>query len=210
MTLTIPGFLDQATTRLPCRDQPDLFHSKSAADRARAIQICASCPLRVECAAYATAANEPGVWGGFTRASRNALARGEQPAANTSGDDGYDRDDDGLLLCGSEAAHKAHKRRGEPIDDDCAEAHEDHLRAGRRERLEREHARGGTAAGYGLHQRLREPACTRCLAAEAAKSAARRAVKQAARARERLSSVPAGRESTDGPVRVPVAAGVAA
>lgn len=72
-----------------CRDHPtDLFYpsrtlateerrrnGSTAAER-RAVAICRTCPVRVECAAYAIETNEVwGVWGGLTELQRHQLRK---------------------------------------------------------------------------------------------------------------------------------------
>lgn len=39
----------------------------------RARQVCANCPVRVDCLEYAIAADEWGIWGGLDREQRRAL-----------------------------------------------------------------------------------------------------------------------------------------
>jgi WhiB family transcriptional regulator, redox-sensing transcriptional regulator len=65
-----------------CRDaEPELFFpiSATAASRAqvqRAKQICASCPVRLECLSYALDnRQEQGIWGGLTEEERRRLPR---------------------------------------------------------------------------------------------------------------------------------------
>lgn len=54
------------TLRAACRDtDPEIFYPAEADDAGPAIAICATCPVRAECAAYATATGQDyGVWGG--------------------------------------------------------------------------------------------------------------------------------------------------
>lgn len=72
-----------------CRDHPTgLFYPSSSASRAdrrrngttaaeaRAVAICRTCLVRVECAAYAIETNEVwGVWGGLTELQRHQLRK---------------------------------------------------------------------------------------------------------------------------------------
>jgi WhiB family redox-sensing transcriptional regulator len=59
--------------RGPCRSDPDLFFSSDPDDIAQAQRICASCPVRAECASFAEANGEMfGVWAGV---DRSALSR---------------------------------------------------------------------------------------------------------------------------------------
>jgi WhiB family redox-sensing transcriptional regulator len=62
------------------RDSAQFFHpdGERGSSRARREQaaklVCASCPVRAECAAHALTVQEPyGVWGGFTEAERLRL-----------------------------------------------------------------------------------------------------------------------------------------
>lgn len=58
----------------------------AAADVEAAKRVCADCPVRLECLAYAIRAGEPhGIWGGHTTGERKRIARecadlGEQVA----------------------------------------------------------------------------------------------------------------------------------
>lgn len=56
-----------------CKDaDTDIFYSDRPADRAAALRLCGSCPVRQECADWAEATHEPeGIWGGRSR-SRHA------------------------------------------------------------------------------------------------------------------------------------------
>jgi len=50
---------------LACGTNPDLFFAESPRDVARAMERCASCPVRAACLAGALHRGEPwGVWGG--------------------------------------------------------------------------------------------------------------------------------------------------
>lgn len=72
------------------RDSAQFFHPEgergASRDRreARAKAVCASCPVRPECAAHALSIREPyGVWGGFSEAERlRLLALGWEDLAN--------------------------------------------------------------------------------------------------------------------------------
>ena len=53
----------------PCQVDPAPFVSDDHAERDEAARACGGCPVRIECAAYADAAEEPHhVWGGADRA----------------------------------------------------------------------------------------------------------------------------------------------
>ena len=59
-----------------CRDaDPDLFFPISRGDIAKALSICASCPVKPECLEYSLEAGERfGVWGGLGEKERRKLA----------------------------------------------------------------------------------------------------------------------------------------
>jgi len=70
--------------RAACRSaDPNLFFGPQhearevkAAREAKAKSVCAICPVRQECLAFAMATNEPfGVWGGLNELERRRLAR---------------------------------------------------------------------------------------------------------------------------------------
>lgn len=48
-------------------------------------KICASCIVRVQCGEYATAAREPGIWGGMDEAARRQLRRSRAARAGRYG-----------------------------------------------------------------------------------------------------------------------------
>lgn len=70
--------------RAACRGQPELFfHPPGERDprwtqrEAAAKRVCAACPVRRECAAFALASEEPyGTWGGVTAREREQAIRG--------------------------------------------------------------------------------------------------------------------------------------
>lgn len=63
---------------------------------------------------------------------------------------------DGLRPCGTEAARRRHRRRGEPVDDACREGHAAEMRAHRADRVdERARARADRAARWRALQALR-------------------------------------------------------
>ncbi|MCX4994286.1 WhiB family transcriptional regulator [Streptomyces longwoodensis] len=176
--------LAATTPGLPCQEtDPELWHSRSSSERALAVELCAGCPIRTPCAQYALDHRDvSGVWGGTTAADRRAFWTGERCR--------FDERGRLRLLCGSERAYWAHFRYGEqPGRDcaggDCAAAHEAHITAGRRKRLEAEHAAGGTTAGYYIHRRLGEQACELCAGARGRDSKARRQRDRAAADRAR-------------------------
>lgn len=78
------GWLEQAA----CRDQdPELFFPISAkgpgaAQAAEAKAVCARCPVREPCLAYALATDQgAGIWGGLTEDERRSLRRRRRPAS---------------------------------------------------------------------------------------------------------------------------------
>ncbi|NNF70223.1 MAG: WhiB family transcriptional regulator [Acidimicrobiia bacterium] len=60
-----------------CRQgDADVFFPDSKSQEAEALRICATCPVRDECFAYAIEARETyGVWGGTTEKQRRRLLR---------------------------------------------------------------------------------------------------------------------------------------
>jgi WhiB family transcriptional regulator, redox-sensing transcriptional regulator len=56
-------------------ENPDIFFPSNGDPGTRARQICAHCPVRQDCAEYATGADESGIWGGLDQEQRRALAR---------------------------------------------------------------------------------------------------------------------------------------
>jgi WhiB family transcriptional regulator, redox-sensing transcriptional regulator len=84
---TVPRRAARATVgqdwraRAACRDAASLFYQsdlelKQATDHrvSKAKTVCARCPVRPQCAAYALKAMEPhGIWGGFTERERTLL-----------------------------------------------------------------------------------------------------------------------------------------
>ncbi|GGS81795.1 WhiB family transcriptional regulator [Streptomyces griseoviridis] len=153
LTATTPG--------LPCRTtDPELWFSRSSSERTLAVALCRECPIQTACAQYALDHPElRGVWGGTTAADRRQFRTGEPCRL----------DEQGRLrrLCGSERAYRAHfKYRETPgpdcVDGDCVAAHEEHVTAERRARLDREHEAGGSTVGFWLHRRLGEPLCGGC------------------------------------------------
>lgn len=74
-TVTREPWVDDA---LCTQVDPDLFFpgkSDQATSRA-ARRVCAACPVRLECLAYALRTRESdGIWGGLTARQRNDLAR---------------------------------------------------------------------------------------------------------------------------------------
>lgn len=133
--------------RAVCRgEDPETFFDPTRQWEAR--RICRSCPVREECLTAALeeerglhATMRVGVRGGLTVAERVDLenpqgrrksrqrGRGRTPAP-----------------CGTQAAWARHRRKGEPVDIRCAEAHEAYL-AHDRERQARKRAVAQARAG---------------------------------------------------------------
>lgn len=91
---------------------PDLFFlstTSPAGQTAEAKEVCAPCPVRGQCLAWAQDTGiEYGVWGGLSEADRRkAAAPKSQPVAP----------------CGTQAAYQRHRRNGEDACDRCRAAH---------------------------------------------------------------------------------------
>ena len=55
----------------PCtQTDPEIFFPPPGHEPIEALAICATCPVRVECATYATKTGQYGVWGGTTTEDR--------------------------------------------------------------------------------------------------------------------------------------------
>jgi WhiB family transcriptional regulator, redox-sensing transcriptional regulator len=68
------GFPGTWSERAICRgEDPDAFFPAHGDPGARARQVCANCPVRIDCLEYAVAADEWGIWGGLDREQRRAL-----------------------------------------------------------------------------------------------------------------------------------------
>ena len=63
--------------RAACAEvEPELFFATSPNDPCTlARQICAACPVRLECLDYAVEMGEVGIWGGTSEQQRKNLAR---------------------------------------------------------------------------------------------------------------------------------------
>ena len=125
----------------------DLWFSTDPADRAQAKRICARCPLQPSCAQAGLdlGGGARGVWGGLSSGDRRVLRTG------VAGPDPDDEGDDSPRVserrpCGDEAAYLGHRHFGEECEE-CQAAHDVHVEARRRARLEEEHAKGGTGVG---------------------------------------------------------------
>jgi WhiB family transcriptional regulator, redox-sensing transcriptional regulator len=70
---------------------PDIFFPGKGDSGEEARAICARCEVRVQCLAYATRADEFGIWGGLSRAERTRLRNASiarQPPAGVPDDSG--------------------------------------------------------------------------------------------------------------------------
>ena len=61
---------------------PHEFYLDRGDSTARALAICAGCPVRQQCAEFAVERNEPGIWGGLSHRERKALRRRRYWAAS--------------------------------------------------------------------------------------------------------------------------------
>lgn len=62
---TLAEAVDAHRDHLPCRTDPDAWHSQLVEDRREAAAACAGCPIAGTCLATAAATHERwGVWGG--------------------------------------------------------------------------------------------------------------------------------------------------
>jgi hypothetical protein len=147
---------------------PDIFYAKgttgaSQAELEEAKAICRSCPVQLQCGAWAVETREPfGTWGGVSQDERRLRLR----IRVADGEAEPRRGHRPLADCGTESAYDRHVRRGEPIDDACRAAHT-RASAERRERAKeapkkREPAKCGTRPGYQRHRKNGEVACDAC------------------------------------------------
>jgi WhiB family redox-sensing transcriptional regulator len=56
-------------------EDPTLFFPVYGDPGTRARQVCASCPVRIDCLEYAIDADEFGIWGGLDQEQRRSLLR---------------------------------------------------------------------------------------------------------------------------------------
>lgn len=107
---------------------PDTWHSRDPEEQAEARAACLACPLRPACQAAVlgvergwVAIDRHGIWAGLDGEQRAAL----DPTAGTlptPGPDVHARTGRPLARCGTPAAYRRHKRRGEPVDAACQAA----------------------------------------------------------------------------------------
>jgi hypothetical protein len=58
---------------VPCTNYPDLFHEDNTMVLRDAVKLCAVCPIRAECLAYALKHENEGFWGGLRAAQRRRI-----------------------------------------------------------------------------------------------------------------------------------------
>lgn len=156
---------------LPCRENPEDFHTNTQEARATAKKACAGCPVRPDCLRTAIDNDERyGVWGGLDPNERWQLTH----------KDGTWIDRRGTVRepCGTDKSLKRHRALKEQCDA-CVQAHAERVEAGVRERLANEHAKGGTFYGFSLHHQLGEEPCDACRAGQGAASDAGRKTRRA-------------------------------
>lgn len=127
-----------------CRDEPTDLHFP-AGDRGqaeRAKDVCRRCPSRQQCLAFALKIGATdGIWGGLDERERANLAR--RLARRAGAEQQNQRRHGGgrpKAPCGTDTAYRRHLDRGEPVDDACAEAHEN-------DKARRRRAKWATPAG---------------------------------------------------------------
>jgi WhiB family redox-sensing transcriptional regulator len=138
-------------------------------------QICAGCPVRNPCLADAIKSGDLyGIRAGLGMKERRKLILDAGVAIPKAVRD--------TARCGTSAAYRAHRRRGEESCESCLKA-ERRRQAARRRPVpgERKLTCGRDShAGYVQHQARREAACRGCLTAESAYSIERRRARGAA------------------------------
>ena len=73
--VTVNGFPGPWSKLAICAgENPDTFFPSNGDPGTRARQICAHCPVSQDCAEYAAAADEFGIWGGLDQEQRRVLA----------------------------------------------------------------------------------------------------------------------------------------
>ena len=171
-------------TGAPCGADPSIFTNDkpTSADLRVAKAVCAACPVRDLCLAYALEHGETvGVWGGYTPTERQRIALGQPPEGPPLQP----------IAHGQVHGPRQHRARGIPLCDACREterAYARELRAKKRAgrpapaRPALEPPPCGTRAAYDAHRRAGEPTCDKCRAWNAADLRERRATARAARA----------------------------
>jgi hypothetical protein len=140
----------------PCYGSASLFVAKDGDfGRLRATSakaLCAQCPVREGCADWALENDErDGIWGGLTPKERTKIRE-------------HDTKSSPRAECGTATAWRAHVSRGETCHA-CQIEQEERIRGDRLARLDAEHQKGGSLAGYRLELLLGLPTCPACRAA---------------------------------------------
>lgn len=106
--ITNPEWMDSAA----CASvDPELWFPERGSNPRRAKRICADCPVRAQCLAFAVEHHiDYGIWGGLTEHERRPYLRARE------------RQYADLKPCGTAAAYRRHMRRGEPACGPCLEA----------------------------------------------------------------------------------------
>jgi WhiB family redox-sensing transcriptional regulator len=64
-----------------CREfDPELFHPLPGQDPTPALFVCAACPVRAQCLAWALEIGVTGIWGGTNETQRRAIRRERRQA----------------------------------------------------------------------------------------------------------------------------------
>ena len=72
----VPDSLGPWTEQAICvGEEPTLFFPSYGDPGTRAKQVCANCPVRLDCLEYAIDADEFGIWGGLDQEERRHLLR---------------------------------------------------------------------------------------------------------------------------------------
>ena len=93
-----------------CLQYPsEMFFPEKGSNSRPARAVCAGCPVKSQCLAWALEHREAfGIWGGMTENQRRRLARPQVPWSRRE-----------LQPCGTPAAVRRHYRRGEPLCGAC-------------------------------------------------------------------------------------------
>jgi WhiB family redox-sensing transcriptional regulator len=163
-------------TQAACADvDTDLFFPERGEDQTAAKAICATCPVRAECLAYALETGDPGIWGGTSERQRKQIKAANNPIP-----------DEHRALIAAWAATVAtdHTVTRKALDDLKAAGV-----SSPRNRLAEALGKNvttidawaakipacGTVSAYKRHLRLKEAPCEPCKAANRAQSAAAKA-----------------------------------
>lgn len=165
----------------PCVGATELFHAPDG-ERKRekeqreqhAKQLCARCPVKVDCAQIGRDLGEYGIWGGENEEERFAVAvrRTRTPP-----------------ICGTEPGYQKHRKNKSAICDPCREAHKEvkkeeyrraQLKKGKPAPKKREPPACGTYGAARRHERRGETKDPACKAAAKAYHAAKRKKRKAA------------------------------